>query len=98
MVTLERSSIEANRRWFNGAYAPAAGATLGLRTILAARHILLLAYGAHKAHAVAAMLEGPVDSSCPASFLRDHADTWAFLDEAAAARLTRNTEPLMANG
>ena len=84
VIELEPVSVEANRKWFGGDYAPAAGATLGLRTILAARRVILLAYGPHKAAAVRAMSGGPVDASCPASFLREHPQSWAFLDEAAA--------------
>lgn len=87
LLDLEPVSIEANRKWFGGDYAPAQGVTVGLATILAARRILLLAYGPHKAAAVQAMVQGPIGPACPASFLREHSDTWVFLDEAAAARL-----------
>lgn len=89
VIELEPVSIEANRRWFGGDYAPAAGATLGLKTILAVRRILVLAYGAHKTAAVRQMLAGPVSPHCPASFLRDHFDAWAFLDQLAAAGIER---------
>lgn len=88
VLDLETISIEANRKWFGGDYAPAQGVTVGLSTILAARHILILAYGTPKAAAVQAMVEGPVSAACPASFLREHPATWVFLDTAAAARLT----------
>jgi glucosamine-6-phosphate deaminase len=91
VIELETISIEANRKWFGGDYAPAAGATLGLKTILAARRILVLAYGGHKAAAVKQMLGGAVGSHCPASFVREHPEAWAFLDEPAAAGVKRTT-------
>lgn len=87
LLDLDPISIEANRAWFGGEYAPRQGATVGLRTILGARRVLLLAFGAGKADAVRAMIEGPRGSECPASFLQDHGRTHIFLDEAAAARL-----------
>jgi len=87
LLDLETTSIEANRKWFGGDYAPAKGVTVGLRTILAARHVLILAYGSHKAAAVKAMVTGPRSEKCPASFLQRHQDARAFLDEAATARL-----------
>lgn len=87
IVVLEPISIAANRQWFQGDYAPARGATVGLRTILAARHVLVLAYGPHKSAAVEAMVRGPRSSNCPASFLQGHPDVHLVLDEAAAHRL-----------
>lgn len=87
LVDLEPSSVEANRRWFGGEHAPARGATLGLKTILAAKHILLLAYGPGKAEAVKKMAEGPRSERCPASWLQGHPEVKVFLDRAAAARL-----------
>ncbi len=87
VVNLESISIEANRRWFGGDYAPSKGVSAGLRTILAARHVLVMAYGPHKTAAVKGMVEGPRCERCPASFLQEHPDVRVFLDEAAAAGL-----------
>ena len=87
LLNLESVSIEANRQWFGGDYAPAQGVTVGLKTILKARHVLIMAYGAHKTAAVQAMMEGPRGSQCPASLLQGHPDVRVFLDEAAAAKL-----------
>ena len=85
VLDLDPVSIEANRKWFGGDYAPAKGVTVGLKAILATRHVLIMAYGTHKTAAVKAMVEGPRSPQCPASFLQDHPDTHAFLDEIAAA-------------
>ena len=88
LLDLETISIEANRKWFGGDYAPAKGVTVGLQTILAARHVLILAYGSHKAAAVKEMVEGPRGTHCPASLLQGHPDTRVFLDEAGATNLS----------
>jgi glucosamine-6-phosphate deaminase len=61
--------------------------TMGVGTILDARHCLVLACGSAKSHAVKAMIEGPVSAMCPASALQMHARTTVILDRAAAARL-----------
>ncbi len=87
VLNLESISVEANRRWFGGDYAPSKGVSAGLRTILAARHVLVMAYGPHKTAAVKVMVEGPRCERCPASFLQGHPDVRVFLDEAAAAGL-----------
>ena len=91
LLPLDGSSIEANRKWVNGDYAPSLGVTVGLETILAARHILIMAYGANKVAAVKNMLEGPRNNQCPASFLQGHLDVRVFLDNAAATALNLKT-------
>jgi glucosamine-6-phosphate deaminase len=87
VVDLDSVSVAANRAWFGGDYAPSRGATTGLKTILAGRRILVLAYGPHKSAAVRAAVRGPRTPACPASFLQGHPDTTLFLDRAAAGAL-----------
>jgi len=89
VLDLETISIEANRKWFGGKYAPAKGVTVGLKTILAARRVLIQAYGSHKTTAVKAMIEGKIGPHCPASFLQQHPNVQVFLDDPAAATLNR---------
>jgi len=62
--------------------------TVGVASILAARSILMIATGAHKAEAVACALNGPMTAELPASLLQTVADkvTWV-LDEPAAQGL-----------
>ncbi|MGY1826863.1 glucosamine-6-phosphate deaminase [Blastococcus sp. SYSU DS0541] len=61
--------------------------TQGLGTILEARELVLVAQGEAKAEAVAAAVEGPLSSMCPASVLQLHRRAGVYLDEAAASRL-----------
>ncbi|MDQ1085010.1 MULTISPECIES: glucosamine-6-phosphate deaminase [Microbacterium] len=62
--------------------------TQGLGTIMDARSVLLVAFGAGKADAVAAAVEGPLTSMCPGSILQMHPNATVLVDEAAAAGLT----------
>jgi glucosamine-6-phosphate deaminase len=59
--------------------------TMGIASILAARSIVILATGAHKAEAVARALTGPMTAELPASLLQSVADrvTWVIDEEAA---------------
>ena len=61
--------------------------TQGIGTILRARHLVLLAFGEAKAHAVAAAVEGPVSASQPGSAIQLHPHTTVIVDEAAASEL-----------
>ena len=60
---------------------------LGIGTILKARHLVLLAFGAGKAEAIAETVEGGVSAFCPASALQLHPHATIIVDEAAASRL-----------
>ncbi|MFN0126145.1 MAG: 6-phosphogluconolactonase [Verrucomicrobiales bacterium] len=90
VLDLDSISIEANRLWFGGDHAPARGATVGMKTILEARRIIVLAYGAHKREAVAAMRHGPRTPRCPASLLQGHSGVHLFLDAEAASGQTEH--------
>lgn len=61
--------------------------TQGLGTILRARHLVLLAFGAGKAAAVAGAVEGPVTASLPGSAIQLHPHATVVIDEAAASQL-----------
>lgn len=63
---------------------PTHAVTAGLRSILSARQIVLVATGAVKAAAVEAMLRR--DPASPASCLHGHSDVLVLLDPAAAGR------------
>lgn len=89
VVRLERSTREANARFFDGRVdlVPESAITQGIATILSARSLVLLASGAAKADALARALLGPVDVDCPASALQGHPDVTVLLDREAAAAL-----------
>lgn len=63
---------------------PRQAITMGVATILQARRIVLLAFGAKKREIVRRALEGPLGPDVPASFLRRHPDVTFVLDRAAA--------------
>ena len=63
------------------------GITLGIKNIMQARRIVLVAKGAHKADIVKTMLQGPVTTEVPASILQLHPNCEFLLDAASAAKL-----------
>ncbi len=66
---------------------PREALSMGMATILHAKRVVLLATGASKARSVARMVEGPVTTRLPASFLQMHRNTEIWLDRAAAGNL-----------
>jgi glucosamine-6-phosphate deaminase len=88
--TLTRQTHKDNARFFGSAdKVPHHVITMGLGTIMEARQCLLLAFGAKKARAVAAMVEGPVAAINPASVLQMHPSVKVCLDKPAAGKLNR---------
>lgn len=63
------------------------GITLGLKAIMHAKRIILVAKGANKAIAVKCMLKGDVSTEFPASILQMHPNCEFLLDSAAAVLL-----------
>lgn len=66
------------------------GATLGIKNIMQARRIVLVAKGSNKAGIVKQMLEGPVTPDVPASVLQLHPNCEFLLDTASASELSEN--------
>ena len=88
VVSLAESTIKDNARLFASQdEVPRKAFTMGIRHIMQAKRILILASGANKAEAVFRMAKGQVTEDVPASVLQLHPDCTLIVDEAAAARL-----------
>ncbi len=88
--TLTAETRRDNARFFGSEeQVPHHVITMGIGTIMEARQIVLLAFGANKAEAVAGAVEGPVTAMNPASALQMHPVVKVCLDEAAASRLAK---------
>jgi glucosamine-6-phosphate deaminase len=87
-VALHPSTIAAAADGFGGAeHVPREALTVGPRTLLATRELLLIVTGPDKASALQQALEGPVGSEVPASLLRAHPCLTVVCDRDAAAAL-----------
>ena len=81
---LTQSTIEANARFFASIDdVPTRALTMGIGSIMRAKKIIILANGKAKAAAVAKLLEGKLDTSCPATMLNLHPDVVVVCDTAA---------------
>ena len=84
-VDLTESTIEANKRFFDGneALVPRQAYTMGIKTIMQARKVLMVANGANKAEIIKKAFFGPVTPEVPASILQMHPDFILVGDEEA---------------
>jgi glucosamine-6-phosphate deaminase len=75
------------------ANVPRRAITMGVRAIMNAKRVILLAWGEHKANIVKVAIEGPVTELIPASYLQQHPNVEFVIDEACAAELTSHKTP-----
>lgn len=88
VVELAESTVKDNARLFSHIdEVPRKAYTMGLKSIMQAKKILILASGANKADAVLKMTKGEITEQLPASILQKHADCTLIVDRAAASKL-----------
>ncbi|NLB73990.1 MAG: glucosamine-6-phosphate deaminase [Firmicutes bacterium] len=88
-IYLAKRTIEANARFFDGDTdsVPRQAISMGIRTIMNARKIILLASGPEKSSAIHQTIHGPVTEMVPSSVLQLHPDCTFFLDLDASREL-----------
>ncbi|MDR3240242.1 MAG: glucosamine-6-phosphate deaminase [Clostridiales bacterium] len=82
-VALSPSTREANRRFFDGEEAPREAYTMGIKTIMRARRIVVIVSGESKAEIVQKAFLGPITPEVPGSVLQLHNNVTLVGDEAA---------------
>ncbi|WP_434342516.1 glucosamine-6-phosphate deaminase [Mycoplasma capricolum] len=91
IVDLTDSTIKANSRFFDSIdKVPTKAISMGLKSIMNAKKILLLATGINKSEAVYHLIEGEITTSWPCSILQQHNDVTVIIDKSAASQLTKN--------
>ncbi|KPI84551.1 putative glucosamine-6-phosphate isomerase [Leptomonas seymouri] len=91
--SLNKETIESNARFFNNepSRVPTMALTVGLRTIMEARVVLMIATGGGKALAVSKCVEGSITHMCTATMLQMHPAAVLCLDEDATLELKVRT-------
>lgn len=88
VVDLTESTIRDNARFFaSPEEVPSQALSMGIKSIMQAKAIVLMASGSTKAEAVYAAVRGPVTPEVPASVLQLHPFVTFVVDQAAASRL-----------
>lgn len=87
-VKLDEETIEANARFFpDRKDVPRYAISMGIKTIMLAKKVILLANGKNKAEAIYKAIYGGVRPDAPASILQLHQDVLIIVDKEAAALL-----------
>ena len=86
-VELHPASIQSAAGYLDGREPPRWGITVGMKHLLAAKEVWLLAAGEAKAEVVAQMAQGKPTADVPASLLNNHPECTLFMDKEASAML-----------
>lgn len=88
IAELTDQTITDNARFFaKKSDVPTKAITMGLKSIMNAKKVVLIATGANKAKAVYQLLKGKPSVDWPCTVLQGHADVVVFCDEEAASLL-----------
>ncbi len=72
---------------------PRKAISMGIKTILSAKRIILLAWGTNKSEIIQRAIEGEVNPNVPSTYLQKHENTTVVLDHQAASDLIRVKTP-----
>jgi glucosamine-6-phosphate deaminase len=87
-VHLDEDTIKANSRFFDSIEeVPTRAISMGIKTIMGVKKIVLLASGTEKSEAIYNTLNGPITPEVPASVLQLHPDVTVIIDKDAGSRL-----------
>lgn len=87
IIPLSETTLKVMTKYFGEKFHPTHGISQGIRQIMAAKTVILIANGAHKAEILKKAVHGPVTNEVPASVLQNHPNCYVVADEAAAALL-----------
>jgi glucosamine-6-phosphate deaminase len=94
LVALDHITRLAASKDFSGLNnTPRTAITLGIKKIMEAKQVILMAWGEGKSNIVSASVEGEETNQVPASFLQEHNNAIFVLDKEASSKLTRINKP-----
>jgi len=94
LVALDHFTRVAASKDFQGLNnTPRTAITLGIKQIINAKEVILMAWGEGKSAIIREAVEGRVTEQVPASYLQEHPQVTFILDKSASEQLTRIQSP-----
>lgn len=94
LVALDHiTRVAASKDFFGLSNTPRTAITLGVKKIMEAKQVILMAWGEGKASIIKKSVEDEVTNQIPASFLQEHNNAVFVLDKEASSKLTRINRP-----
>lgn len=94
LVALDHITRVAASKDFSGLEnTPRTAITIGVKKIMEAKRVILMAWGEGKSNIIRTSVEGEVTNKVPASFLQEHHNAVFVVDKEASRKLTRINTP-----
>lgn len=87
IVNLAPITKKVGQKYFSENMELSQGITLGMKQVMDAKKVILIAIGEHKANIVKEIFYSEISMKCPATYLRQHKYSYCFLDKTAASLL-----------
>jgi 6-phosphogluconolactonase/glucosamine-6-phosphate isomerase/deaminase len=87
IATLDEVTTSVGQKYFTVETPLSKGITVGLRHLMSAKHLILIANGSKKAEVIQKALAGPVSPAFPASIVQEHPNAIVITDFEAASLL-----------
>jgi galactosamine-6-phosphate isomerase len=88
VIELDKTTIEVGQKYFPAATTLTKGITIGLRHLMDAKQVILIANGEKKAAIIKKTVEEKVSSQIPATIMQTHTNGIIMIDTAAASMIT----------
>jgi|TARA_B110000908_G_C10263753_1_gene461590 glucosamine-6-phosphate deaminase len=94
LVALDHiTRVAASKDFLGLGNTPRTVITLGVKKIMEAKRVILMAWGEGESDVIRTLVEGEVTNQVPASFLQEHHNATFILDKEASSKLTRINTP-----
>ncbi len=87
IIPLSETTKQVMTKYFGDQFHPEFGLSQGISQIMAAKKVILIANGPHKAEIIGRAVKGEITNKVPASVLQSHPNCYVVVDQAAAAKL-----------
>jgi glucosamine-6-phosphate isomerase len=94
VIDLDPVTLSVGQKYFTETVKLSKGITLGLKHLMQAKKVLLIANGTKKAEVIKRTVEGEVNENFPASIMQTHPDGIVIVDKEAASLLNNKAELL----
>ena len=94
LVALDHiTRVAASKDFYGLTNTPRTAITLGIKKIMEAKQVILMAWGEGKSNIIKSAVEGTITNQIPASFLQEHNNAIFIIDKEASSLLTRINKP-----
>ncbi len=94
LVALDHiTRVAASKDFLGLTNTPRTAITLGVKKIMEAQKVILMAWGEGKSNIIKTSVEETISNQVPASFLQEHNNVIFVLDKEASSKLTRINKP-----